>query len=64
MKSISYEKNADGFNPSTFWEASYLNIDMCKLDSSQEDESRAQSADFSKAYSNLNPKQGWAINLA
>jgi len=31
-------------------ELSYLNIDMCKFESSQKDESRAQSADSSKAY--------------
>jgi len=30
-------------------ESSYLNTDMCKFESSQKDESRAQSADFSKA---------------
>jgi len=28
----------------------YFNIDMCKFESSQKDESRAQSADSSKAY--------------
>jgi len=29
----------------------YLNIDMCKFESSQQDESRAQPADFSEVYS-------------
>jgi len=28
-------------------ESTYLNTDVCKFESSQEDESRAQSADFS-----------------
>ena len=31
-------------------ESNHLNTDICKIESSQEDESRAQSADFSKAY--------------
>jgi len=30
--------------------STYLDIDMCKFESSQKDESRAQSADFWKAY--------------
>ena len=34
-------------------ESTYLNIDMCKLESSQKDESRTQSADSSKAYKKL-----------
>jgi len=33
-------------------EGTYLNTDMCKCESSQNDESRAQSADSSKAYRN------------
>ena len=33
-------------------ESTYLNRDMCKFDSSQKDESRAQSPDSSKAYRN------------
>ena len=32
-------------------ESSYLNTDSCKFESSQKDESRAQSADSSKTYS-------------
>jgi len=31
-------------------ESSYMNIDMCKSESSQKNESRAQSADSSQAY--------------
>jgi len=33
-------------------EGTYLNMDMCEFESSQEDESRAQSTDSSKAYRN------------
>jgi len=33
-------------------ECSYLNMDMCKFESSQKDESKAPSTDSSKAYSN------------
>jgi len=33
-------------------ESTYLNRDMCKIESSQKDESRAQSTDFLKAYRN------------
>jgi len=32
-------------------ESSYLNTDMCRFESSQNDKSRAQSADSTKAYS-------------
>jgi len=37
-------------NSSPCVESSYLYTDMCKFESSQKDESRAQSADSSKAY--------------
>jgi len=33
-------------------ESTYLNRDMCKFESSQKDESRWQSTDYSKAYRN------------
>jgi len=33
-------------------ESTYLNRDMCKFESSQKDESRAQPTDYSKAYRN------------
>jgi len=33
-------------------ESTYLNSDMCKFESSQQDESRWQSTDSSKAYRN------------
>jgi len=48
---ILLNKFADGFKPVTFVESSYLDIDMCKFESSQKDESKAQSADSSKAFS-------------
>jgi len=51
MKSISYYKFTDGYKLFTCLETSYLNTDMSKFESSQQDESRAQSADSSKAYS-------------
>jgi len=34
-------------------ESTYLNRDMCKFESSQKNESRWQSTDFSKAYRNI-----------
>ena len=36
-----------------FADAHVFDVDMCKFESSQEDESRAQSADSSKAYRKL-----------
>ena len=33
-------------------ESAYLNMDICKSEPSQKDESRAQSVDSSKAYKN------------
>jgi len=54
VKLISYfKKSADGFNSFAFVDASYLNTDMCKSESSQSEESRAHSPDFSKAAANL-----------
>jgi len=51
VKSISYEENLliDSLLVS-FVENTYLDIDMYKFESLQNDEKRAQSADFSKAY--------------
>jgi len=52
VKFISYlKKYADGFKPFTYVEASYLNTDMCKFESSQNEESRTFLTDSSKAYS-------------
>ena len=48
IKKIAYE-----LKPPTYVETSYLNIDICKIESLQTDEGRAQSADSSKAYSKL-----------
>jgi len=44
------KKFADGFKPVAFVETSYLNIDTCKFESSQKNESRTQSANASKVY--------------
>jgi len=46
-----FKKFADGFKPVTFAESSSLNTDMCMFESSQSEESRAQSANSSKACS-------------
>ena len=43
---------ADRFLGYTYRGNTYLNRDMCKLESSQKDESRWQSTDSSKAYRN------------
>jgi len=50
VKSISYEKFADGFLAYPRCGSTCLDTNMCKLESSQKDESRAQSVDTSKAY--------------
>jgi len=47
------QKLTDGFKLFACVETSYLNIDTYKFKSSQNDKSRSQSADSSKAYSNL-----------
>jgi len=50
VKSISYLKFAIDSLPASPVEWSYLNTDMRKFESSQKSESKAQSADSSKAY--------------
>jgi len=50
---INHNFFADWFKLFTCVETSYLNTDMSKFESSQKGESRAHSADSSKAYSNL-----------
>jgi len=44
------KKITNGFKPLTFVETGCLNVGMCKFESSQKDESKAQSAEPSKAY--------------
>ena len=44
-------RSAHGFKPVVLVKNSYLDRDMCKFESSQKDESRAQSSDSSKAHS-------------
>jgi len=50
------KKIVNRFNSVAFVEISYLNADMCKFESLQKEDSRAQSADSSKAYNKL-----WAV---
>jgi len=44
-------------------EITYLNIDMCKLESSQKGESRAESTDSSKAYRNSSAFK-WKLEIS
>jgi len=45
---ILFKQFPDGFQASAIAETSYSNKDMCEFESSQKDESRAQSADSLK----------------
>ena len=58
VKLISYQKFAGGFKSFTCVEISYWNTNVCKFEPSQKDESRAHSADSSKAYSKLRAFNG------
>jgi len=50
VKSISYERFGIDSMHVSHVDSNDLNTDMCKFESSQKDESRSHSADFSKAY--------------
>jgi len=52
MKSISYQNLLIDSLLLPIVECTHLNMDMCKFESSQKDESRVQSTDSSKVYRN------------